>query len=109
MGLPEPFADLDPLAARWALPDTQQRHRLRASSGMDELRALYDAVAPRLEAMLAHLDAYSLGALPGPERRLLDLCLALADVSLAVEKYRAPFLPDTPWSTRFEVDTSELG
>jgi hypothetical protein len=59
--------------------------------------------------MLAHLDALPLAALPQSERRLLDLCLALADVSLAVEKYRAPFLPDAPYSTKFEVDTSELG
>jgi hypothetical protein len=107
--LPEPFVDLEPYAARWALPTTQERHRLRCASSLDELQAVYSAVAPRLEAMLEHLDGFAPQDLPPPQRRLLDLCLALADVSLAVEKYRAPFLPDAPYSTAFEVDTSELG
>lgn len=107
--LPEAFAEIEPFCARWALEKTEQRHRKRVSSSMDELRAFYDAATPRLEAIRAHLDALPLPALAEPERRLLNLCLALADVSLAVEKYRAPFLPDAPYSTRFEVDTSELG
>jgi hypothetical protein len=107
--LPPAFAPLEPWCADWALPTTQARHRQRAASSMPELQAFYDALTPRLEDALQHLDGFALDALPAPERRLLDLCLALADVSLAVEKYRTPLLPDARHSTVFEVDTSSLG
>jgi len=107
--LPAAFADLEPFCARWALATTQERHRRRAGSSMAELQAFYEALTPRLEEALQHLDGFALDALPPAERRLLDLCLALADVSLAVEKYRTPLLADAPYSTAFEVDTTALG
>lgn len=108
-GLPEPFADLEQFRERWALATTQERHRRRAASSMPELEAFYAAAAPRLEAALAFLDRKPIDALDASERQLLNLCLALADVALAVEKYRVPLLPDAVHSTRFEVDTADLG
>jgi hypothetical protein len=107
--LPARFAALEPFCAKWTLSTTAERHRQRVSCTMGELRAFYDAMTPRMEEILAYLDGFPLERLPPPERRLLDLCLALADVSLAIEKYGAPMLPDTPYTTGFATDTTALG
>ena len=44
---------------------------------------------------------------PG-ERRLLNLCLALTDVALSIEKYDAPGPPNAPENVHFGLDTSAL-
>ncbi len=107
--LPEKYADLEQFCAEWALETSQERHLKRASSSMSELQAFYDAITPRAAEILTYLDTFPLDALPAAERRLLNLCLSLADVSLSVEKYRVPLLPDAPYSTKFRADTSALG
>jgi hypothetical protein len=107
--LPPGFADLEPWAADWSLPETDARHRKRATSGMADLTAFYEAAQPRLAEGLAYLDGFPLSAMPAPERRLLDLFLALADVALAVEKYREPVLRHARASIDFHTDTSALG
>jgi hypothetical protein len=76
---------------------------------MTELKGFYDAMLPRIEEALSYLDRVPLDEVNGADRTLLDLCLSLADVALAVEKYGSPFLPDAPYSTGFSVDTSALG
>ena len=55
---------------------------------MDEVRAFYDAVFPRMEEIVAHLDALALDALPEKEERLFLLTLSLVEVSNLVERYK---------------------
>ena len=107
--LPAAFADLEPFVADWSLPETDLRHRKRATSSMAELTAFYQAAQPRLAEGFAYLDGFPLAKMPAPERRLLDLFLALADVALAVEKYREPVLRHARCSIDFRTDTSALG
>lgn len=107
--LPVKYADLERFCADWALETTHERHLKRAASSMEELQAFYAAIAPRAGEIIDYLNTFPLDALPAPERRLLNLCLALADVSLVVEKYKVPLLPDAPYSTKFRTDTSALG
>lgn len=91
---PEAFADLEPLAG-WALATEGERYAKRLSSSMDELQAFYDAAFPRLEAMLAYLDALDLKALPDDARRLLLLCYSLVNASFPVEVWRQARVPDS--------------
>ena len=85
--LPENFADLEPLAD-WAEPTERGRCARRRAASPEALQGFYDTVKPRLEAVLDYLDGFPLGAMPEREQRLLNLALAMAEVTFAVEKYR---------------------
>jgi hypothetical protein len=87
--LPTRFSDLDQFA-QWALPTSTERNRKRLGSSMDEINALYKALLPRLEEILAYLDQFSLQEMPQDARRLLFLSLSLAEVSIAVELFHEP-------------------
>ena len=75
--LPSEFADLEPYAAKWCLPNEPARYATRLSSTMDELQSFYDAMFPRGEAVLDYLDQFPLdddarrrGATPPPDVRI---------------------------------------
>jgi hypothetical protein len=101
--LPAPFADLEPFA-EWCLETEAERYAKRLASTMDELQAFYDAAFPRLEAMLAHLDALPLDALPEDASRLLWLCYSLVNASFPVEVWRQPRVPDSGASSFDEYE-----
>lgn len=107
--LPPGFGELEPFCANWALSTTSERHQRRTSSTLPELTVFYDAMSPRIVEALSHLDACDLPTLGATERRLLDLCLSLADVALAVEKYQAPAVVEAKYSNGFVIDTTALG
>lgn len=87
--LPAAFSDLEAFMD-WAQPSEEARHRRRASSSMSEIRAFYDAMRQRLDAVLEHLNGFALERLPPPEQRLLQMCLSLAEAACAVEMFEAP-------------------
>jgi hypothetical protein len=61
---------------------------------MDELRALYDAVFGRVEAIYAYLDQLELDALPREAQNLLYLMFSFVMVSFPVEVWDDPRIPD---------------
>lgn len=85
--LPAPFADLEPHIG-WALEREAQRTAKREASTVEEIRAFYDAVFPRMEAIVAYLEKFPLDALPEPERRLFWLTLSVVEVSNLTERYK---------------------
>jgi hypothetical protein len=87
--LPAGFSDFERFAD-WMLPTSVERNRKRLASSMDEINALYNALLPRLEEILAYLDQFSLEEMPQDAQRLLFLTLALAEVSIAVELFHEP-------------------
>ncbi len=87
--LPNGFSDLEQFA-EWALPTSTERNRKRLGSSMDEINALYNAMLPRLEEVLAYLDRFSLQEMPQDAQRLLYLSLSLAEISIAVELFHEP-------------------
>jgi hypothetical protein len=101
--LPAAFADLQALADRYALPTERERHAERLKGPFADLKALYDAVLPRLDAIHAHLKQHPWPDLPPPEQSLLNLALALMEVSLAVESHGQPTVPFGFDHTRFRV------
>jgi len=96
--LPPAFADLEPYAD-WSLRTEAERYAKRLASPMDELQAFYDAAFPRLPAVMAHLDALDLNALPDDAERLLWLSYSLVNVSFPVEVWRQPRVPDSGAAT----------
>jgi len=92
--LPAEFSDLEPFAD-WCLATEAERYAKRLSSSMDELQAFYDAVFPRLEAILSSLDQFELKDLSEQWMRLLWLSYSLVNVSFPVEVWRQPRVPDS--------------
>jgi len=57
---------------------------------MQDIRAFYGAMLPRMEEILSHLDRFSPEDVPEDFQRLLFLTLSLAEVAPAVEWYGQP-------------------
>jgi hypothetical protein len=92
---PAQFADLEPIAAPWALASYNDRYAKRLSSSMDELRAFYDAVFPRAREMLAYCDGFNIKEPPDEVKALLNVLYSLVAVSFPVEVWKQPRVPDT--------------
>ncbi|GLE53459.1 hypothetical protein [Mycobacterium montefiorense] len=95
MTLPEGFADLVPFVAGWALPTRAQRYEARLSKPYDDLVTFYDAIAPRAEEAIAHLDALDINELPEDAERLLHLLYSMILVSYAVNVFKQNRIPDS--------------
>jgi hypothetical protein len=93
--LPKEFADLEPFAADWCLPTEPERFDKRLASSMDDMQAFYDAITPRAEAALTHLDQYTLHDLPPEALNLLYLLYSMIMVSFPVECWHQPRIPDS--------------
>jgi hypothetical protein len=93
--LPAPFADLEPFVGAWALPTETERYAKRCSSPMDEIQAFYDAIFPRAAEALDYLDRYTMEDLPEDALNLLRLLYSLVCISIAVEAWKQPRIPDT--------------
>ncbi len=83
--LPDGFAALEPFVAEWALAGSATRAAQRNVSSAQSRQAFYDAGAPVLEQALEHLDAKPLAGQSEQDQRLMNLCLSLAHVALAIE------------------------
>ncbi|HUD27778.1 MAG TPA: hypothetical protein VMQ93_02830 [Novosphingobium sp.] len=83
--LPAGFESLEPYVAQWSGRTAAERAGLRAMFGPDERAAFHAACTPLVKDGLALLDARPLPDLSPAERRLLDLFLAYAHVSLAID------------------------
>ena len=85
--LPEAFEGLTPWLD-WALERERARTAKKVASSMEELRAFYDAVMPRMEEIIAYLDSVPSDDRPAPAHRLYLLTLSLIEVSNLVELYK---------------------
>jgi len=99
--LPQGFAALEQFAA-WALPTERARNAKTNASTMAEVQAFYDAMLRALPGALDYLNGFALDAMPEPEQRLLDLCLAAVEAAMAVEMFGAVNPPYLMPVERFE-------
>jgi hypothetical protein len=83
--IPDGFAALEPFVGDWALGSAAERAARRNHSNAEERQAFYDAGAPLLTAALDLLDRKAFADYNEAEQRLMDLCLMLAHVAMAVE------------------------
>ena len=89
--LPEAFAELEYLVDEWAIEDGHQRYLKRVNSTMDEMKSFYDALFPRAEEAIDHINQFDYQlALPVEAENLRNLIYSLITVSLAVELWRQP-------------------
>lgn len=91
--LPKAFTDLQRFAAEWALPTEAERNRKRLITSIDDLQLFYDALLPRMEAIVAYLNQFQLNGLPPDAEALLSLSLAFMEVSTAVELFGSARVP----------------
>lgn len=92
--LPAEFSDLEPFVPTWCLRTEAERWTQRMNTSIEDMRAFYSAVFPRMEAILAYCDAFPLDDLPDQAERLLQLALSFVMVSFPVEVWDAPAIPD---------------
>ena len=86
--LPQGFEDLAPFVG-WALEPERARTAKKVESSMEQLRAFYDAMMPRLEEIIAHLDGVPGGdERPAPAQRLYLMSLSLVEIANLVEIYK---------------------
>ena len=83
--LPAGFEALEPYVAEWAVKGSANRSRRRLESDADERAAFFEAARPLLEPALARLDEKPLDQFDAAEKRLMDLMLTFAHISLAGE------------------------
>jgi hypothetical protein len=93
--LPVAFADLEPFAQIWSIPGEDERYARRLASTIEELQALYDAVAPRAPEAIAYLNQFDLHDVPDPARNLIWLLCSLIKISYAVDVFKQPKIPDS--------------
>ena len=103
---PAAFTDLEPFLA-WSLTTEAERQRKRMSSSMQEIQAFYDAILPRMDAIIAYLDQFPLNTMPPDAQRLLQLTFSLAEIAAAVELFKQPTVADGYDASRF-VPTHKL-
>jgi hypothetical protein len=100
--LPEPFRELERFVPIWALAAQNDREAQRRRSSRDDRKAFYDAMAPRLHAIIEHLDRYPIDALPTDAQRLMRLALSAAEIAPTVELYKgSATVPFSFAETRF--------
>jgi hypothetical protein len=95
--LPDGFEALEPFLAYWDVPSSALRMKRRSEASMADIRAFYDAMTPRGEEILNHLERFEMQALPEREARLFRLLLALAQAAMAVEMHGQPRVPFSPY------------
>lgn len=83
--LPAEFADLQPFAAEWALPSEQARYLKLHAVTLDQLRTFYEAVFPRVDAIVAYLNQYQRGQLPAEALALYNLALTFTETSHPID------------------------
>jgi hypothetical protein len=87
--LPAPFVGLEPFV-QWSLATEWERFMARESSSREELQMFYDAMMPRMAAIVEYLNRYPLDRMPDAAMRLLRMALSVVEVSIAIELYRQP-------------------
>lgn len=86
--LPTGFEALVPFVEFWAVDTAAARAHCRDSSGEERRLAFYNAANDLLPKALAYLDEKPLDQLDESEKRLMQLALSFAHVSMSVELLR---------------------
>lgn len=103
--LPTGFEELAIFVDSWGrLESQEQRYLQRQNSSMKELKAFYDAVAPRLDEIFDHLDKFPMDKLPPPEALLYRVTLGLTEAAMAVEVFDQPRVPYAPFPHKMAIE-----
>jgi hypothetical protein len=86
--LPSGFEALEPFVDAWAVAGAANRAQTRLASSETDRESFYAVAKDLLAPALTFLDKKKLAEFDEKERRLMNLMLSLAHVSLAVEQQR---------------------
>ena len=101
--LPPAYADLQPFAAEWMLGNEKARYDKLLRTSMDELRAFYDAMLPRMEDIILFLNQYPLDAMPEDVHHLFDLAMTFMETAHPVDlRWKDTDIEDKFPADRFE-------
>jgi len=101
--LPQGFQDLERFLPYWDVPSSQERIARRSTASWEANKEFYDAIVPRGEEAMAHLDQFELHDIPEDSARLLRLMLALTHVSMAVEFHGQVIAPNCPYPNDIRI------
>ena len=109
VSLPKGFEDLAPYAKTWGQLESQdERYLHRQHCKMKEIKAYYDATAPRLDEIFDHLDNYPMNDLPAPEALLFRTAMGLTEAAMAIEVFNQPCVPYAPFPHMMSIEWKEL-
>jgi len=102
--LPAEFSDLEPFAD-WIIDTERDRHLRRLASSIEEIRRFYDAMLPRMDAVMKLLGRFGVDDTPPAEvRNLYLIALSFMEVSHPIElRWRSTSNTDAFLSTRLEI------
>ena len=70
---------------------------------MEEIRAFYEAILPRMDEVITYLNQYPLEAMPEDATRLFYLALSFMEISPAVELFGEPDESGVFEAERFKI------
>ncbi|MGD9710928.1 MAG: hypothetical protein AB7V46_02530 [Thermomicrobiales bacterium] len=87
MILPANFTDLADMAVRWGRPTEIERSEIRWNATAQDFATFYEAVMPRLDAIMAYLSGVNLDGMTKEDQGLFDLAAAFAEMAPHHELY----------------------
>ncbi|NKB36042.1 MAG: hypothetical protein GKR93_02580 [Gammaproteobacteria bacterium] len=83
------FDDLRPYIEHWGQAEANQRLRLRVEAELAELEEFYNALSPKLEAIIQYLNQYPVNKIPEADKPLANMLLALCEVDDAIHIWKS--------------------
>ena len=83
--LPPDFADLARFVDEWALSTEQQRYEQLHRHSLEHLRAFYEVMLPRMDAILIYLNQYTVQTLPADAKTLFDLAMTFSETAHPID------------------------
>jgi hypothetical protein len=83
--LPDGFAELAPFVAEWAIDNEKDRYLKLHGSGIEEVRAFYNAVFARIDAIIDRLNQTPLASFSDEEKTLFNLALTFAETAHPID------------------------
>ena len=101
--LPAGFQELESFVPYWVSDSNDARREARSTAKMEDIQSFYDAIVPRAEEGILHLEQYGLDAMPEDATRLFKLLLAMNHAAIAVEMHGAPRAFDSTWPSAVRI------
>jgi len=81
MNLPTGFSDLESLVAEWALPNEQARYLKLHASTLPQLKAFYDTMLPRMDAVMEFLKTQPVEGMAPEAQALFHLAMTFSETA----------------------------
>lgn len=81
MNLPNGFAELEPFVAEWALANERDRYLKLHASTLAQLKVFYDAMLPRMDAVMEFLKSQPLEGMAPEAENLYRLAMTFAETA----------------------------